>query len=102
MPEIPQPKTRPHPSKRPASRPSRSLPTTASPVPYAELHVTTNFTFLTGASHPEELVEQAAALGHAAIAITDVNTLAGIVRAHVAGTVNGNGKSAGGTGGDIT
>jgi error-prone DNA polymerase len=51
---------------------------------YAELQVTTNFSFLRGASHPEELVERAAALGHAAIAITDRNTLAGVVRAHVA------------------
>ncbi len=51
---------------------------------YTELQVTTNFTFLRGASHPEELVEQAAALGYAAIAITDRNTLAGIVRAHAA------------------
>ncbi len=49
---------------------------------YAELSVTTNFTFLTGASHPEEMVERAAALGLAAIAITDRNTLAGVVRAH--------------------
>jgi error-prone DNA polymerase len=51
---------------------------------YAELQVTSNFTFLRGASHPEELVMTAAAIGHAAIAITDRNTLAGIVRAHVA------------------
>ncbi len=51
---------------------------------YAELHVTSNFTFLTGASHPDELVQRAAALGLEAVAITDVNTLAGIVRAHVA------------------
>jgi error-prone DNA polymerase len=51
---------------------------------YAELAVTTNFTFLTGASHPEEFVKQAAQLGHAAAAIADTNTLAGIVRAHVA------------------
>jgi len=43
-----------------------------------------NFTWLTGASHPEELVETAKALGLAAIAVTDVNSLAGIVRAHVA------------------
>jgi error-prone DNA polymerase len=50
---------------------------------YAELSVTSNFTFLTGASHPEELVERAAGLGLAAIAITDRNTLAGVVRAHV-------------------
>jgi len=51
---------------------------------YAELQVTSNFSFLRGASHPEELVATAAALGYAAIAITDVNTLAGIVRAHIA------------------
>ncbi|MBW8333046.1 MAG: error-prone DNA polymerase [Prolixibacteraceae bacterium] len=51
---------------------------------YAELQVTSNFTFLRGGSHPEEMVEQAAELGYKAIAITDRNTLAGIVRAHVA------------------
>ncbi len=48
---------------------------------YAELCVTTNFTFLTGASHPEELVIRAAELGLAAIAITDRNSVAGVVRA---------------------
>ncbi len=52
---------------------------------YTELQVTTNFSFLRGGSHPEEMVAQAAALGYKEIAITDVNTLAGIVRAHVAG-----------------
>ena len=52
--------------------------------PYAELQVTSNFSFLRGASHPEELVMAAAALGHSAIAIADRNTLAGVVRAHVA------------------
>src|SRR5579872_5412908 len=51
-------------------------------MPYTELQVTSNFSFLRGASHPEELVKQAAAYGHHAIAITDRNTLAGIVRAH--------------------
>ena len=49
---------------------------------YAELQVTTNFSFLRGAAHPDELVLTAAALGHAAIAITDRNSLAGVVRAH--------------------
>ncbi|PQJ09390.1 error-prone DNA polymerase [Flavipsychrobacter stenotrophus] len=49
---------------------------------YTELQVTTNFSFLRGGSHPEEMVEAAAALGYSAIAITDVNTLAGIVRAY--------------------
>ncbi|WP_431559357.1 error-prone DNA polymerase [Methyloceanibacter sp.] len=51
---------------------------------YAELDVTTNFTFLTGGSHPEELVATAKALGHDAIAVADTNTLAGVVRAHLA------------------
>ncbi|MCS6778584.1 MAG: error-prone DNA polymerase [Geminicoccaceae bacterium] len=50
---------------------------------YAELEVTTNFSFLEGASHPEELVERAAELGLAALAVTDRNSLAGVVRAHV-------------------
>ncbi len=51
---------------------------------YAELQVTSNFSFLRGASHPDELVTTAAALGHRAIAITDRNSVAGIVRAHQA------------------
>jgi len=51
---------------------------------YSELQATSNFSFLRGASHPEELVEQAALYGYKKIAITDRNTLAGIVRAHVA------------------
>ncbi|MFM8380038.1 MAG: error-prone DNA polymerase [Planctomycetia bacterium] len=49
---------------------------------YAELHCTSNFSFLRGASHPDELVHAAAALGYEALAITDRSTLAGIVRAH--------------------
>ena len=56
---------------------------------YTELNVTTNFSFLRGASHPEELVEQAAALGYTAIAITDRNSLAGMVRAHAAAKKSG-------------
>ncbi len=51
---------------------------------YAELHCVSNFSFLRGASHPEELVARAAALGYAALAITDECSLAGVVRAHVA------------------
>ena len=51
---------------------------------YVELAVTSNFSFLRGASHPEELVRTAAALGHGAAAIADRNSVAGIVRAHVA------------------
>ncbi len=51
---------------------------------YIELQVTSNFSFLRGASHPEELIDYAAGLGYKAIAVTDRNTLAGMVRAHVA------------------
>ena len=51
--------------------------------PYAELHCVTNFSFLRGASHPEELVERAQALGYSALAITDECSLAGVVRAHL-------------------
>ena len=50
---------------------------------YAELQVTSNYSFLRGASHPEELISRATELGHSAIAITDRNTLAGVVRAHI-------------------
>ena len=56
---------------------------------YAELQVTTNFSFLRGASHPEEMVAAAAGLGTAAIGIADRNTLAGIVRAHTAARASG-------------
>ncbi len=60
-----------------------------SPMPprktrYAELQAATNFSFLEGGSHPHELVARAAELGLDAIAITDRNSLAGIVRAHLA------------------
>ncbi|MFD1770074.1 error-prone DNA polymerase [Sphingobacterium suaedae] len=51
---------------------------------YIELQTTSNFSFLRGASHPDELIKQAATLGYEAIAMTDRNSLAGIVRAHVA------------------
>ncbi len=50
---------------------------------YAELHCISSFTFLQGASHPEELVARAAALDYRALAITDECSLAGVVRAHV-------------------
>jgi error-prone DNA polymerase len=56
---------------------------------YAELGVTTNFSFLRGASHPEEFVRQAKALGHVAIGIADHASFAGIVRAHVAAKAEG-------------
>ena len=50
---------------------------------YAELHALSNFTFLRGASHPEELVQTAASLGYEALALTDECSVSGIVRAHV-------------------
>jgi error-prone DNA polymerase len=56
---------------------------------YAELQVTSNFSFLRGASHPHELVETARCLGLAALAVTDCNSLAGIVRAHTAAKETG-------------
>ena len=55
-----------------------------APLRYAELHCISNFTFLRGASHPQELVEQAGALGYTALAITDECSVAGVVRAHMA------------------
>lgn len=100
MPEHPDPKPRPHPwrtkefsceaARREEAERTNLVRLTGHPpsIPasdgYAELAATSNYTFLTGASHPEELVQQAAALGYRALAITDVNTLAGIVRGHVA------------------
>ena len=56
---------------------------------YAELHAISNFTFLRGASHPEELVRRAAELGYAALALTDECSLAGVVRAHRAARETG-------------
>jgi len=53
-------------------------------VRYAELHALSNFTFLRGASHPEELVQTAVTLGYEALAITDECSMSGIVRAHAA------------------
>jgi error-prone DNA polymerase len=67
--------------------PPKDAPGNASkdsgPPAYAELAVTTNFSFLRAASHPEELVEQASLLGHSGIGIADRNSVAGVVRAHV-------------------
>ena len=51
---------------------------------YAELHCKTNFSFLEGASHADELAQRASELGYAALAVTDRNSLAGVVRAHTA------------------
>ena len=51
---------------------------------FAELHCLSNYSFLRGASHPEELVERAHELGYQAIALTDECTYSGLVKAHVA------------------
>ena len=56
---------------------------------YAELRCLSNFSFLHGASHPEELVERAQALGYHALALVDECSLAGVVRAHVAAKKHG-------------
>src|SRR5689334_10676119 len=56
---------------------------------YAELLTASNFSFLRGASHPEELAASAAALGLAGFCIADRNTLAGIVRGHLAAKTAG-------------
>lgn len=81
MPDLPPPRMRPAfpPLKNAASE---SVP--AEELPFAELRCLSNFSFLEGASHPDELVERAAELGYRALAITDRNSLAGVVRAHVA------------------
>ena len=77
--------------RRNAGNPARTShrPATAAVDPprlpgYAELHCLSNFTFLRGASHPREQVEQAAKLGYAALALTDECSVAGVVRAHMA------------------
>ena len=63
----------------------------AGPAPqaFAELHCLSNYSFLRGASHPEELVERAARLGYTAIAITDECSFAGLVKAHLAAKEHG-------------
>ncbi len=64
------------------NHPSAAGPSAPAPYEFAELYCRSNFSFLTGASHPEELVREAHALGYAAIAITDECSVAGAVRAH--------------------
>ncbi|MGD9645569.1 MAG: error-prone DNA polymerase [Pirellulales bacterium] len=73
----------PAPAKRRA-QPAPSRDAAPAGPPYAELHAKSNFSFLEGASHPDELVNAAVAQGYAALAVTDRHTLAGVVRAHVA------------------
>jgi error-prone DNA polymerase len=64
--------------------PSPPAPIASDGPAYAELRCRTNFSFLRGASHADELVGRAAELGYSALAVTDRNSLAGVVRAHVA------------------
>ena len=66
-----------------------SLPEQPGLPAYAELHCLSNFSFLRGASHAEELVGRAVELGYSALAVTDECSLAGIVRAHVAAKKGG-------------
>ena len=77
MPEQPEPKRKPN-------QPQRARRRKCCAHRYAELHCRSNFSFLEGASHPDELVHRAAELGYEALAVTDRNSLAGVVRAHVA------------------
>ena len=87
MPERPSPKIREHPYRASAS--TNRVPMSHGRVPFAELCATSNFSFLHGASHPEEIVERAGALEYRAVAVADTNTLAGIVRGHVAAREQG-------------
>ena len=73
----------PAPAKRRAV-PAPSIDAAPAGSPYAELHAKSNFSFLEGASHPDELVNEALAQGYATLAVTDRHSLAGVVRAHVA------------------
>ncbi|NHO43291.1 PHP domain-containing protein [Acetobacter fabarum] len=57
---------------------------------YVELQVATCFSFLRGASHPDELMRQAKALGYTALGVTDYNSVTGLVRAHDAACEQGN------------
>ena len=75
MPELPDAKR-----ERLVSPPAR-LP---RELRYAELRCRTNYSFLEGASHPDELANRTAELGYAALAVTDRNSLAGVVHTHVA------------------
>ena len=67
----------------------RAAPAAAQQPAFAELHAISNFSFLRGASHPEEMVRAAAALGYRAIAITDECSVAGVVKAHFAALEHG-------------
>lgn len=80
MPELPEPR------HHTAMTVAQLVP---APQGYAELRCRSNFSFLEGASHPDELVSRAAELGYTALAVTDRNSLAGVVRAHAAARETG-------------
>jgi error-prone DNA polymerase len=82
MPEFARDKAHLHPAKG-EERGAAGPPAAAPPCGYAELHAVSNFSFLRGASHPDELVRRAAELGYGAVALTDAASLAGVVRGHV-------------------
>ena len=79
-----QPPPESTPSSRPASSRRRGSAAPRQSYAFAELHSISNYSFLRGASHPEELVRRASELGYEAIAITDECSLAGVVKAHQA------------------
>ncbi len=91
MPDRPTYPKRDHPSKMarrssdsPSTRHIRQIARYTGTARYAELRCKSNFSFLRGASHPEQLAERASELGYTALAITDRHTLAGVVRMHCA------------------
>jgi len=63
--------------------------TSDAPHRYIELQVATNFSFLRGASHPHELVDQASRLGYDTIGISDFSSVAGMIRAYAAAEEHG-------------
>src|SRR5215213_7965566 len=71
---------RPGSTRRAPYRPRPDLASGAAVVEYAELHAHSNFSFLDGASHPEEMVEEAVTLGLSALALTDHDGFYGVVR----------------------
>ena len=86
MPEPPPSKRR---TRATQTEAGHALESNVGAIPYAELHCRTNYSFLEGASHADELAARAVELGLKAMAVTDRNSLAGVVRAHVAAKETG-------------
>lgn len=87
MPDPPHPPIRPLPGK--PEPPAPKTPSRPKAAQFAELYCRSNFSFLQASSHPDELADRAAELGYNALAVTDMNSLAGVVRAHVAAKETG-------------